>query len=78
MKDGEEEKCWVLSNSQTLRRSTDRKADYALRPFLTGEITLPAGMKSAGKNHPGRRIFIRRDEINREESSLRENFCRQG
>ncbi len=39
MKDGEEEKRWGLSNSQTLRRSTDRKADHALRPFLTGGIT---------------------------------------
>ena len=35
-------------------------------------------MKSTGKNHPRERIFTVRDEINGEESSLRENFCRQG
>ena len=35
----------------------------------------PAGMKSTGKNHPWERIFTSRDEINREESSLRENFA---
>ena len=31
-----------------------------------------AGMKSAGKNYPCERIFIGRDEISGEESSLRE------
>ena len=31
-------------------------------------------MKSAWKNHPWKRIFIRRDEISGEESSLKEDF----
>ena len=35
-------------------------------------------MKSAEKNHLWERIFIRRDEISGEESSLRENFYPQG
>ena len=35
-------------------------------------------MKSAGKNHLWERIFVRWDEINEEESSLGENFNRQG
>ena len=35
-------------------------------------------MKFAKKNHPCERIFIGRDEIREEESSLRENFHRQG
>ena len=34
-------------------------------------------MKSARKNHPGERIFVGRDAISREESSLGENFCWQ-
>ena len=37
---------------------------------------LSAGMKSAEKNHLWERIFIRRDEISGEESSLREDFVR--
>ena len=32
-------------------------------------------MKQARKNHPWEKIFIRRDEINGEESSLGENFA---
>ena len=39
---------------------------------------LSAGMKSAGKNYPWEWIFIRRDEISGEESSLREDFYPQG
>ena len=35
-------------------------------------------MKTTGKNHPWERIFAGRDEINSEESSLGEHFCRQG
>ena len=35
-------------------------------------------MKLAGMNHLWERIFIRRDEINEGESSLRENFYPQG
>ena len=35
-------------------------------------------MKSAGKNHLWERIFISGDEISGEESSLKENFYRQG
>ena len=35
-------------------------------------------MKSAGKIHPWKRIFVGRDEISREESSLEEDFCPQG
>ena len=35
-------------------------------------------MKSAGKNHPWEKIFIGRDEMRGEESSLREDFNRQG
>ena len=34
----------------------------------------PVAMKSARENHPGKRFFIHRDEISKEESSLRENF----
>ena len=34
-------------------------------------------MKSARENHLWERIFIRRDEINGEESSLREDFYPQ-
>ena len=37
-----------------------------------------SGMKTTGKNHPWERIFTVRDENNGEESSLRENFYRQG
>ena len=33
---------------------------------------------AGGKNHLWERIFIRRDEIRGEESSLGENFCPQG
>ena len=46
--------------------------------IILGRELLPAGMKSTGKNHPWERIFAGRDEINRKESSLRENFCQQG
>ena len=35
-------------------------------------------MKSMGKNHLWKRIFICRDEISEEESSLEEDFCQQG
>ena len=35
-------------------------------------------MKSAGKNHPWKRIFVGRDEISEGESSLEENFYPQG
>ena len=35
---------------------------------------MPAGMKSARKNHPWERIFIGRDEISGEESSRKEIF----
>ena len=35
-------------------------------------------MKSARMNHLWKRIFIRRDEISEDESSLRENFNPQG
>ena len=34
-------------------------------------------MKSAGENHLWERIFIRRDEISEEESSLEEDFFRR-
>ena len=34
-----------------------------------------AGMKSAWKNHPWKRIFVGRDEISGEGSSLEEIFC---
>ena len=39
---------------------------------------LSAGMKSSRENHPWERIFIRRDEISGEESSLGEDFYPQG
>ena len=35
-------------------------------------------MKSARENHLWERIFIRKDEISGEESSLEENFYPQG
>ena len=38
---------------------------------------ISAGMKSARKNHPWERIYIRRDEISGEESSMGENFYLQ-
>ena len=41
--------------------------------IILGRGFLFAGMKSARKNHPWERIFIRRDEISEEESSLEEN-----
>ena len=34
-------------------------------------------MKQARKNHPWERFFIGRDEISKEESSLREDFIRR-
>ena len=39
---------------------------------------LSAGMKSEGKDHPWKRIFIRRDDISRDESSLEVDFYPQG
>ena len=39
---------------------------------------LSVGMKSAEKNHLWERIFISRDEISGAESSLGEDFVRQG
>ena len=56
--------CWQRCNQQ--------------RRIIPGREFLSAGMKSARKNHPGERIFVGRDAISREESSLGENFCRQG
>ena len=55
---------------------------YPQRWNLQGRIIpardfLSAGMKSARKNHPWKWILIRRDEIYREESSLREIFIRR-
>ena len=35
-------------------------------------------MKSARRNYPWEKIYIGRDEIRGEESSLREIFCLQG
>jgi len=35
-------------------------------------------MNPPEKNHPWKKIFIGRDEICEEESSLKENFYRQG
>ena len=49
----------------------------ARRVILEREF-LSAGMKSARKDHPWERIFIRRDEISEEGSSLREDFYPQG
>ena len=46
--------------------------------IILGREFSSAGMKWAGKNHPCGRIFIRRDEMSEEESSLRENFYPQG
>ena len=37
-----------------------------------------AGLLFESQNHPWERIFISRDEISRGESSLGENFHRQG
>ena len=42
--------------------------------IILGRDFLLAGMKSAGKNHPWKRFFIRRDEIRGGESSLKEDF----
>ena len=42
--------------------------------IIPGREFLLIGMKSAGKNHLWERIFVRRDEISEEESSLREIF----
>ena len=39
---------------------------------------LSAGMKSVEQNHPWERILFGRDEISGEESSLGEDFVRQG
>ena len=46
--------------------------------IILGKEFLSAGMKSARKNHPCRWIFICRDEISADESSLEENFYPQG
>ena len=46
--------------------------------IILGREFSSAGMKWAGKNHPCGRIFIRRDEMSEEESSLREIFHPQG
>ena len=46
--------------------------------IILGREFLSAGMKSARKNHPGKRVFIGRDEISEEESSPEENFYPQG
>ena len=42
-----------------------------------GCIDDKTGIKSTGKNHPGRDFFIRRDEISWDESSLEEDFFRR-
>ena len=55
--------CWQRCNQQ--------------RRIILGREFLPAGMKSAEKNHPCERILIGRDAISEEESSLGENFCWQ-
>ena len=46
--------------------------------IILGRDFLLAGMKSAGENHPWKRIFVGRDEIRGEESSLEEDFYPQG
>ena len=46
--------------------------------IILGREFLSAGMKSARKNHPQKRIFICRDEISADESSLEEIFHPQG
>ena len=55
-----------------------RRDEISEGRIISGREFLSAGMNSAGKNHPWERIFIRRDEFSGEESSLEENFCRQG
>lgn len=42
--------------------------------IILGREFLLAGMKSVWKNHPWKRIFVGRDEISGEESSLEEIF----
>ena len=49
-----------------------QRCNQQRRIILVREF-LPAGMKSAEKNHPWERILIGRDAISGEESSLREN-----
>ena len=56
--------CWQRCNQQ--------------KRIILGREFLSAGMKSARKNHPRKRIFIRRDEISEKESSLGENSYPQG
>ena len=48
------------------------------RRIILGREFLLAEMQSAEKNHPRKRILIRRDAISKEESSLREIFYPQG
>ena len=42
--------------------------------IILGRAFLLAGIKSVGKNHPWKRIFVGGDEIRGEESSLEEIF----
>ena len=60
----EENSCWQRCNQQ--------------RKIILGREFLLAEMQSAEKNHPRKRVLIRRDAISKEESSLGENFCWQG
>ena len=46
--------------------------------IISGKEFLSAGMKLTGKNNLRKRIFVGRDEISWEESSLEEDFFPQG
>ena len=65
--------------SSGIQRHTDSPPGPEIcRVCIPEREFLSAGMKFAGKIHPCERIFIGRDEICRGESSLREDFYRQG
>ena len=60
-----------LEENSYPQRCNQRGRIIPEREFLLAE------MKSARKNHPRKRILIRRDAISEKESSLGENFCWQ-
>ena len=77
------ERIFIRRDETSEEESSMREDFYPQRWNKRGRIIperdfLSAGMKQARKNHPWERIFIRRDEISEEGSSLREDSYPQG
>ena len=71
----------VILNLQTARSGMTSEVGmhpHSAKYHLRDASMTKTGLKSVGKNHLWKRIFIRRDEISEEESSLEEDFCQQG